>query len=190
MKGWARWIWIGWLLAPAPAALAWAPHLTGVAASVGVSDLLERQEAAAAAVETRWTPFRVPWVAGELPVEPAVGAVVDDRGATYVYAGLRLDLAESWERWRAARHGEGGAAPVRSSSRRWHATAFTGAGGYSAGEGKELGGTLEFRSGLELAWQVRPGARLEVTFFHLSNAGIYGHNPGSEGLMLGWSWRP
>ena len=57
-------------------------------------------------------------------------------------------------------------------------------GAYAKGDGKDLGGTLEFRSGLEAAWEMPNLVRLGVAFNHVSNAGIYDSNPGAETLML------
>jgi hypothetical protein len=61
---------------------------------------------------------------------------------------------------------------------------FTGAGLYEEGDGKDLGGPVEFRSGLEVA--VRAGARwwVGLSYYHLSNAVLYDRNPGEESLVL------
>jgi len=60
-------------------------------------------------------------------------------------------------------------------------------GAYSQGDSKDLGGALEFRSGLELGYQFESQQRVSVAFNHISNAGIYDHNPGEENLMLLYS---
>lgn len=60
-------------------------------------------------------------------------------------------------------------------------------GAYSQGDSKDLGGALEFRSGLELNYRFESGQRLGVTFNHISNASIYDKNPGAESLMLIYS---
>ncbi len=57
------------------------------------------------------------------------------------------------------------------------------AAAYERGEGKDLGQTLEFRSGLELAWELAGGRRLGVLFYHLSNASLSDVNPGSNSLL-------
>lgn len=61
------------------------------------------------------------------------------------------------------------------------------AGLYRKGDGKELGGAIEFRSGIELAYQFQNSHRLGVAFNHISNASIYGHNPGSETALVTYS---
>ena len=47
-----------------------------------------------------------------------------------------------------------------------------------------LGQALEFRSGLELAYEMRSGWRVGLALYHLSNAGLARENPGSEGLVV------
>lgn len=63
-------------------------------------------------------------------------------------------------------------------------TPFTGVGVYEENDSKDLGGPIEFRSGVELAYQADNGARVGVNFSHMSNASIYDKNPGSESLVL------
>jgi len=59
--------------------------------------------------------------------------------------------------------------------------------GYSKGEGKDLGGEFQFRTGGEIAWRFDDYSRLGVAFHHISNAGIYDDNPGTELLVLTYS---
>jgi len=63
-------------------------------------------------------------------------------------------------------------------------TASTGAGGYAAGSGKDLGAVTEFRSQLEVAWRFDDNSRVAVAFGHISNAGIGDKNPGAETATL------
>ncbi len=60
-------------------------------------------------------------------------------------------------------------------------------GGSHEGDGKELGGTLEFRSAIELAYRFDDRSRLGIQVGHLSNAGIYAENPGTEFAILNYS---
>ena len=46
---------------------------------------------------------------------------------------------------------------------------------------------LEFRSGIEVAWRFDNRSRLGVEFTHISNAGIYDRNPGTETLTVNYS---
>ncbi len=61
------------------------------------------------------------------------------------------------------------------------------AGAYKNGDGKDLGGAIEFRSGIELAYQFPNSHRLGVAFNHISNASIYRKNPGAETAMVTYS---
>jgi opacity protein-like surface antigen len=59
---------------------------------------------------------------------------------------------------------------------------------YSRGSShKDLGGAIEFRSGLELDYQFDNAQRLGAAVNHVSNASIYDHNPGTETLMVTYS---
>lgn len=57
-------------------------------------------------------------------------------------------------------------------------------GAYHNGGEKELGGVIEFRSGLEIGYQVVKRLMVGVAFHHISNASIYHKNPGTETLSL------
>lgn len=59
-------------------------------------------------------------------------------------------------------------------------------GGYSHGDSKDLGGGLEFRSGIELSYALANSSRLGVAFNHISNASIYDRNPGAESLLFSY----
>ena len=57
-------------------------------------------------------------------------------------------------------------------------TPTTGIGAYYDGDGQDLGGVLEFRNGIDLAWRFDSRARLGIGFHYLSNYGIFDDNPG------------
>ena len=59
--------------------------------------------------------------------------------------------------------------------------------GYHAGNGKDLGGEFQFRTGGEIAWRFDNWSRLAIAFHHISNASIYKDNPGTELLVLTYS---
>jgi hypothetical protein len=56
--------------------------------------------------------------------------------------------------------------------------------GYHREKGQDLGGAVQFRSGLELSYRLAGGSRLGVCMYHLSNGGLFRANPGSESLLL------
>lgn len=97
---------------------------------------------------------------------PQVGLFVTSDSAFYGYAGLYTDFHL-------------GDSVVLSPS-------FS-IGGFHEGDGKDLGGALEFRSAIELAYRFENKSRLGLQFGHLSNASIYDSNPGEEFLILNYS---
>jgi lipid A 3-O-deacylase len=116
-----------------------------------------------AARRFRWLPRVVP------NLSPAAGAMATADGALYVYGGFRCDLPLGKE-WRV--------------SPQW------ATGVIYQYAGRNLGGALEFRSGVELSRRIGPQSRLGLTLYHLSNAGLFARNPGSESLVLTYSTRP
>jgi hypothetical protein len=97
-------------------------------------------------------------------LRPTVGASVTDDGSLYGYGGVNWDLG------------------LGSS---WYLTPNFMVGAYSDGDdGTDLGGALEFRSGLELTYAFENDSRVGVAFNHISNASIYDDNPGAESLLF------
>ena len=113
-------------------------------------------------VEYRFAGLKVPKLPVSVALKPAVGIAGSEDGNAWVYGGLRLDLKL------------GG----------WVVTPQFAVSLYERGDGKELGGVLEFRSGLEIGYQLGKGPRVGVLFYHLSNADFYHFNPGSNSLVL------
>jgi lipid A 3-O-deacylase len=52
------------------------------------------------------------------------------------------------------------------------------------GGGPDLGGSLQFRSGLEVGYETASGLRLGLAVDHRSNAEFYGDNPGLETVQF------
>ena len=110
--------------------------------------------------------FHVKWLSSPfrcLEFRPLVGLMANARGSGYLYLGLNFDLL--------------------FFDHLLFAPGFA-AGYYWEGRGKNLGYPIEFRSGVELAWQFSDWRRLGVHFYHLSNASIGNKNPGEESLVL------
>lgn len=97
-------------------------------------------------------------------LRPTVGMNGTDRGDVYAYGGINWD--------------------IRLGDTPFLLTPNFMAGAYHRGDGKDLGGALEFRSGLEASYEFAGGSRLGAAFNHISNAGIYDKNPGAEALLL------
>ncbi len=99
-----------------------------------------------------------------LTLQPVVGGFVNAHGGGYVLGGINFDLLFFDQ----------------------HVLISPGfaAGYYWKGSWKDLGYPLEFRSGIELAWQFSDWRRLGVHFYHLSNASLGKKNPGEESLVF------
>ena len=153
------------LLAGRPAA-AQAP--VAIELSGGVYEVLGERVVAEAGVELLGRPYPLPGLPRFVPDPAPIGGVMaTGDGSVYAYAGFRLDF------------------PV---TRRFTVTPNWAVGLYDKGDGRDLGGTVEFRSALDLAYQVGRRAAVGLSFYHLSNAGLYDPNPGSESLVVTWSW--
>ncbi|MBZ0110937.1 MAG: acyloxyacyl hydrolase [Thermoanaerobaculia bacterium] len=73
---------------------------------------------------------------------------------------------------------------------RWDVTLSGAAGYYHRGDSKELGQGMEFRTAVDLSYEVSPRARLALTLGHFSNGGLSRLNPGVENLSLSLIFRP
>ena len=159
---------VGLGLLSLPVARVGGPWLEEVAVGAGVFGVVRDDAVGEAAVELRWGRYPLPHLPRKLRIQPTAGALVNGDRARYAYAGFRL--------------------PFEVGSR-WTVTPYSGVGAYGRGDGKDLGGTVEFRSGLEVAIALTACSRLGLTFYHLSNATLYDGNPGTESLALVYSHR-
>lgn len=100
-------------------------------------------------------------------IRPMVGLNVTTDSSAYVYAGLNWD--------------------AELIKDQLYLIPNFAAGLYHKGDGKNLGGAIEFRSGIELAYQLPNAQRIGIAFNHISNASIYNHNPGSETALVTYS---
>jgi lipid A 3-O-deacylase len=104
-----------------------------------------------------------PWSYG---IRPTVGINATTDSAVYGYAGINWDV------------------PVYSNN--IYLTPNFMAGAYHNGSGKDLGHALEFRSGIELSYQMQNHQRVGIAFNHISNASLGNHNPGAETLLINY----
>ncbi|MFA5515787.1 MAG: acyloxyacyl hydrolase [Desulfuromonadales bacterium] len=93
---------------------------------------------------------------------PAIGLLANLDDGLFAYGGVYADFVY----------------------KRWVFTPLTSAGAYSRGDGADLGGTLQFRTSLSVAYQFKNLSRLGVSIAHMSNANIYDQNPGEEEIYL------
>ena len=65
-------------------------------------------------------------------------------------------------------------------------TPIFGAGYYDDGNGKKLGNEIEFRTTLEISYEMQNKNRIGLSFSHISNANIGEKNPGVEIISLSY----
>lgn len=133
---------------------------SGLRVSTGVIDFGKAFETVEVGLDYR---FPTDWCLG---MGPNVGVFVTADESFYLYAGTdqRINLGPSW-----------------------FVDVITSVGFYEKGDGKNIGGELEFRSGIAVGRRLRKGSRVSFGFFHLSNSSYYRRNPGVNSLLLRWS---
>ncbi len=96
---------------------------------------------------------------------PVIGVMYDEESATAIYGGI---------------YG------TYSLGERWHVSGSFGPAAYWEADSKDLGSTLQFRSGIGIHYELYPHSYLGLAIHHLSNGSLYDHNPGTEliGLYL------
>lgn len=98
-------------------------------------------------------------------LRPAAGLAVNEEAGFVAYAGLSRDFALA----------------------RWVLTPLVALAAYEAGDGRDLGGTFQFRTALALARELPGGHRIGLWVAHVSNADLHERNPGENEILLGWS---
>lgn len=98
------------------------------------------------------------------PFGNAVGLSVGENGETWLGFGQTYDV------------------PLGNSA--WFAQFHAMPGLYFDNGGFDLGGIVEFRSGLEIGYEANNGWRYGLSYDHRSNAGIYKNNPGIETIQF------
>ena len=76
--------------------------------------------------------------------------------------------------------GMGNTTTYTTPNKQWYAQFHSMPGIYARFGEEDLGGLIEWRSGIELGYQNRAGVRVGLGADHRSNAGIYSYNPGLE----------
>ena len=128
------------------------------AGQVGIQDDIDGPQRYG--LEYRFKSFAGPW---GFRLIPAIGAARSSNGAYFIYSDLRHDFY---------------------LSDRWILIPSFGMGVFGDSEEVDLGNDLEFRSGIEIAYQFRNKMRIGLALFHLSNGGISSSNPGTESLVF------
>lgn len=128
------------------------------AGQIGILDDIECSQRYG--LEYRFKSFAGP---GGFRLIPAIGAAFSNNDAYFLYSDLRHDF-----------YLDEGLLLIPSF----------GLGVFRGSEEIELGNDLEFRSGLEIAYQFESNYRVGIAIFHLSNAGISSKIPGTEALVF------
>ena len=105
-------------------------------------------------------------------IKPFVGFETTSESALYIIGGIYLEdnVGELF---------------VGEESRLNFTPSF-GAGYYSDGDGKKLGNSIEFRTTLEISYELENKSRLGLSFGHISNANLGDKNPGVEILNFSY----
>ncbi|HPD91931.1 MAG: acyloxyacyl hydrolase [Rhodobacter sp.] len=88
---------------------------------------------------------------------------------------------------RSAWIGGGVSYTLRPGHSQWFVRGSFMPGLYARGNGVDLGGALEFATGIEVGTDLRNGAQVSLLVEHRSNAGLYASNPGVNTLSVVYS---
>jgi len=105
-------------------------------------------------------------------LKPFVGFELTSESASYFLTGIYLEdnLGQI----------------VKGKENKFILTPSFGAGYYNEGGGKKLGHKIEFRTTIEISYQLKNNHRLAASFGHISNANLGSKNPGVEVFGLSY----
>ena len=105
-------------------------------------------------------------------LKPFFGVELTNDSASYFLTGIYLEdnLGELFE----------------GEESKFFFTPSFGAGIYDDGSGKKLGNDLQFRTSLELSYELKNKKRIGISFSHISNANLGDKNPGVEILSFSY----
>jgi hypothetical protein len=154
---------IAGLIALSVPGLVMADHDAELAFTAGAFEAFDSDfRATEIGVEYRFAP-----VASAFDLIPTLGVAINSDGGYWAYAGVRYD----WD-----------------FSPKWTLTPSFAVAGYEDGAGRDLGYGMEFRTGLDLAYRLSDDSRLALGIYHMSNADIADDNPGSESVIVTYSF--
>jgi len=138
-----------------------ADESEAVAISVGAYDAFENS-ATELGIEYRFKPLE-----SVTSLVPAVGASINSDDDYWLYGGLRYDM---------------------DFAEKWVFTPHISAALYEHGDGIDLGGNIQFRTGAEIAYKLENRSRVGIGIYHLSNFGLEDENPGAESIIINYSF--
>ena len=105
-------------------------------------------------------------------LKPFVGLEFTSDSASYFLTGIYFEdnLGELFE----------------GNNSKYFFTPSFGAGIYNDGSGKKLGNDLQFRTSLEVSYELKNKNRIGISFSHISNANLANKNPGVEILSISY----
>ena len=105
-------------------------------------------------------------------LKPFFGAEFTNDSASYFLTGIYFEdnLGELFE----------------GKKSKYFFTPSFGAGIYNDGSGKKLGNDLQFRTSLEISYELKNKNRIGISFSHISNANLGNKNPGVEILSFSY----
>ena len=105
-------------------------------------------------------------------LKPFAGIEVTTDSARYVLGGIYLE--------------DNLGKLLTGNQNKWNFTPSFGLGYYDDGDGKKLGNKLEFRTTIEISYQLKNDDRIGISLGHISNANIGNKNPGVEIISLSY----
>ena len=105
-------------------------------------------------------------------LKPFAGIEVTTDSALYVLGGIYLE--------------DNLGKLLTGNQNKWNFTPSFGLGYYDDGDGKKLGNKLEFRTTLEMSYQLKNDDRIGISLGHISNANIGNKNPGVDIISLSY----
>tara|TARA_B110000967_G_scaffold168276_1_gene177151 strand:+ start:1033 stop:1557 length:525 start_codon:yes stop_codon:yes gene_type:complete len=98
-------------------------------------------------------------------MSPLTGGFITENSAAYIYSGVELN------------YGMGDKMTFTPSF---------APGLYTAGDGKDLGHVLEFKTELQASYAISEGSSFGLSYNHISNASLGSKNPGANSYMLNY----
>ena len=98
-------------------------------------------------------------------VQPVTGAMITADDAIYVYTGYQLN---------------------QKSKSTTFAPSFA-IGLYDEGDGKDLGHTIEFKTQIQILFDISSSSEIGISYNHISNASLGDKNPGANSYMFNFT---
>lgn len=132
-----------------------------IAVSIGGYDAFENA-ATEVGIEFRFKPLE-----SFTNLVPAIGIGTNSDDDYWLYGGYRYDM---------------------DFAKQWVFTPHISFVLYEHEDGIDLGGNIQFRSGVEIAYKLENRSRIGIGIYHLSNFGLEEENPGAESIIINYSF--